>query len=138
MVILPHYVLPRASPKSNIFTSPLTSNCVQGNQYDKAKEHHLYDCIECGACSYVCPSQIPLVDYYKYAKAELNYLEFKKTKSESSQIKFENRENRLLRLKAQRAAKRKRTTKRTQNPEKVKKDLQATLDRVKLNLKNKE
>lgn len=31
-------------------------------------QYHLNDCFECGACSYVCPSNIPLVQYFKIAK----------------------------------------------------------------------
>ena len=33
-----------------------------------AEEFHLMDCFECGACSYVCPSHIPLVQYFRLAK----------------------------------------------------------------------
>jgi electron transport complex protein RnfC len=33
-----------------------------------ADDHHLMDCFECGACSYVCPSHIPLVQYFRLAK----------------------------------------------------------------------
>jgi electron transport complex protein RnfC len=31
-------------------------------------DYHLMDCFECGACSYVCPSHIPLVQYFRLAK----------------------------------------------------------------------
>jgi electron transport complex protein RnfC len=31
----------------------------------------LMDCIGCGSCSYVCPSHIPLVQYFNYAKGEM-------------------------------------------------------------------
>jgi len=34
-----------------------------------AKDFHLFDCFECGCCSYVCPSNIPLVQYFRIAKA---------------------------------------------------------------------
>ena len=103
---------------------------IKGGNLEKAREHHLFDCIECGACAWVCPSQIKLVDYYRYAKSELKYLDFKRQKSDQAQIRFEQREARLLELKQQRAAKRKRTRTRTKDPELIKKDLQATLDRV--------
>jgi electron transport complex protein RnfC len=33
-----------------------------------ADEFHLMDCFECGACTYVCPSHIPLVHYFRMAK----------------------------------------------------------------------
>ncbi|SCZ49125.1 electron transport complex subunit RsxC [Thiohalomonas denitrificans] len=39
-------------------------------QYETmAAEFHLNDCFECGCCSYVCPSNIPLVQYFRIAKS---------------------------------------------------------------------
>ena len=32
-------------------------------------DYHLMDCFECGSCSYVCPSHIPLVQQFRFAKA---------------------------------------------------------------------
>jgi electron transport complex protein RnfC len=32
-------------------------------------EQHLMDCFECGSCSFVCPSHIPLVQQFRMAKA---------------------------------------------------------------------
>jgi len=38
-------------------------------EYERmADEFHLMDCFECGACSYVCPSHIPLVQYFRLSK----------------------------------------------------------------------
>jgi electron transport complex protein RnfC len=38
--------------------------------YDKmAEEYNLMDCFECGSCSYVCPSHIPLVQYFRLSKS---------------------------------------------------------------------
>ena len=31
--------------------------------------YFLNDCFECGCCSYVCPAGIPLVQYFRIAKA---------------------------------------------------------------------
>ncbi len=36
--------------------------------------HHLQDCMECGACSFTCPSRIPLVQQFRVAKAQLRRL----------------------------------------------------------------
>ncbi|HSQ40871.1 MAG TPA: electron transport complex subunit RsxC, partial [Fibrobacteraceae bacterium] len=33
-----------------------------------ATQHHLLDCFECGCCSYVCPSNIPLVQQFRISK----------------------------------------------------------------------
>lgn len=34
-----------------------------------ASSYNLMDCFECGCCSYVCPSNIPLVQYFRIAKS---------------------------------------------------------------------
>ena len=34
-----------------------------------AEEFHVMDCFECGCCSFVCPSHIPLVHHFRVAKA---------------------------------------------------------------------
>lgn len=36
---------------------------------DMAEKFHLNDCFECGCCSYVCPANIPLVHFFRVAKA---------------------------------------------------------------------
>jgi electron transport complex protein RnfC len=39
--------------------------------YDEMLGYHVLDCIECGSCSYVCPSNIPLVQRFRVAKVLL-------------------------------------------------------------------
>jgi electron transport complex protein RnfC len=42
---------------------------AKSEEYERMTEgYHLMDCFECGACSYVCPSHIPLVQYFRLAK----------------------------------------------------------------------
>ena len=36
---------------------------------EMAESFHLNDCFECGCCSFVCPASIPLVQYFRIAKA---------------------------------------------------------------------
>jgi H+/Na+-translocating ferredoxin:NAD+ oxidoreductase subunit C len=38
---------------------------------DRLQDYRLFDCIECGCCSYVCPSHIPLVDEFRQAKSSI-------------------------------------------------------------------
>jgi electron transport complex protein RnfC len=33
-----------------------------------AEQFHLMDCFECGSCTFVCPSHIPLVQQFRVAK----------------------------------------------------------------------
>ena len=34
-----------------------------------ASAYNLMDCFECGSCSFVCPSHIPLVQQFRFSKA---------------------------------------------------------------------
>lgn len=48
--------------------------CQLGKQaykrrYADMMDYHLMDCFECGCCSFVCPAGIPLVQYFRVAKA---------------------------------------------------------------------
>lgn len=54
-----------------IFLNPSRLGLLAKNgEYDRmSEEYHLFDCFECGSCSYVCPSNIPLVQYFRVAKA---------------------------------------------------------------------
>jgi electron transport complex protein RnfC len=39
-------------------------------QYETMEQQYsLNDCFECGCCAYVCPSNIPLTQYFRIAKA---------------------------------------------------------------------
>ena len=45
---------------------------LEANQYEEAADNYdLHSCIECGLCSYVCVSRIPIFQYIKLAKYEL-------------------------------------------------------------------
>lgn len=53
----------------------LTPNMIMANskndRIEAAEYLNALDCFECGCCSYVCPSKIPIVHYIKYAKSEI-------------------------------------------------------------------
>ncbi|MEF9933319.1 MAG: electron transport complex subunit RsxC [Cetobacterium sp.] len=40
-------------------------------QWEEMAEYNLMDCIECGSCSYICPSNRPLTEAIKIGKAKL-------------------------------------------------------------------
>ncbi len=46
-------------------------NYVEQDMVDEMDEYNILNCIECGCCSYVCPSNRPLVHYMKIGKAEV-------------------------------------------------------------------
>ncbi|NNF62370.1 MAG: electron transport complex subunit RsxC, partial [Gammaproteobacteria bacterium] len=53
-----------------VFLNPSKLGLLAKNeQYEQmADDFHLFDCFECGSCTYVCPSHIPLVQYFRLAK----------------------------------------------------------------------
>ncbi len=42
--------------------------------FDRAEEERVMDCIECGSCSYTCPSNRPLLDYIRYGKGKVGVI----------------------------------------------------------------
>ncbi|HDL5779210.1 TPA: electron transport complex subunit RsxC [Mannheimia haemolytica] len=68
---------------------------ARAEDHDKSKEYHLDACIECGVCAYVCPSYIPLIQYFRQEKAKIEEIEEKARKAEEAKIRFEAREARL-------------------------------------------
>ena len=49
--------------------------------YEGMLGYHVMDCVECGSCSYVCPSNIPLVQRFRVAKALLREKQAKQRKA---------------------------------------------------------
>lgn len=47
---------------------------VESEKYEQAEQFFVMDCLECGACTYVCPAKRPLVQHFRRAKAEINAL----------------------------------------------------------------
>jgi electron transport complex protein RnfC len=56
-----------------LFLNPSQLGLLARNaQYERmVQDFHLMDCFECGACAYVCPAHIPLVQHFRAAKAML-------------------------------------------------------------------
>ncbi|MEZ8201788.1 electron transport complex subunit RsxC [Vibrio splendidus] len=75
---------------------------AKANELDKCEELNIKDCIECGACAFVCPSEIPLVQYYRQAKAEIKTRKGEATAAERAKIRFEEKNARMERDKAER------------------------------------
>jgi electron transport complex protein RnfC len=97
------------------------------------------DCIECGCCSYVCPSHIPLVDYFSFAKALHRKNIEDKRRTDAARERFEYREFRLERNNKERTemmeAKKKAIKEKMANEKGQKDKIAAAMDRVN---KNKE
>ena len=78
---------------------------ARAKEFDKIQQYYLFDCIECGCCDYVCPSHIPLVHFFRFAKAEIRAREQEKQKADLARQRYESRLARLQRDKAERTAK---------------------------------
>ena len=46
----------------------LLMNQSERNMWPEMEKERVMDCIECGSCSYTCPSNRPLLDYIRYGK----------------------------------------------------------------------
>ncbi|RKY11149.1 MAG: electron transporter RnfC, partial [Planctomycetota bacterium] len=47
------------------------SVAMEAGDYDAADAENVLDCIECGCCTYICPSKRPIVQWVKQAKSVL-------------------------------------------------------------------
>lgn len=77
---------------------------IRAGQLDGAVKVGLKDCINCGSCSYVCPSNIPLVQYFKYAQGELVARQQAEHKAQQTRRLVEERNRRFERIRAEQAA----------------------------------
>lgn len=49
----------------------LLGTLSQKNMFDELEKHYVYDCIECGCCTFTCPCNRPLLDYIHQGKANV-------------------------------------------------------------------
>jgi electron transport complex protein RnfC len=76
---------------------------IRTGQLESAVGYGLKDCISCGSCSYVCPSEIPLVHYFKYASGELVARQQAEHKAEQTKRLAEEKQARIERYKREQA-----------------------------------
>ncbi len=78
---------------------------VRASALDRAEHYNLFDCIECGCCSHVCPARIPLVQYFRHGKSASRIENLAAQKAEKARQRTEARTARLERLEAEKKAK---------------------------------
>lgn len=61
----------RACP-SGLAPCYMAASIKSGNLDEANEVFHVTTCVECGSCAFGCPASIPLVQYFKLAKSELN------------------------------------------------------------------
>jgi electron transport complex protein RnfC len=55
-----------------VFLNPsLLGDLARVTRYDDMVDAHLADCMLCGSCAYVCPSNIPLAQLFQASKVAL-------------------------------------------------------------------
>ena len=74
------------------------------DELEAAVDLGLSDCIACGCCAYVCPSHIPLVQYFYHAKGELSARQRAQLRSEATRKMALGRQQRLEREAREKAA----------------------------------
>jgi electron transport complex protein RnfC len=77
---------------------------IKAGDSNAAVARGLKDCIACGCCSFVCPSHIPLVHYFNFAKGELMEQERGKLKQEATKKLADERLARIQRIEREREA----------------------------------
>ena len=70
---------------------------ITNKNWETVEDLSLADCIECGCCAYACPSQIPLVDYYRHGKSALRLRELESARADKARKRHEARDQRLAR-----------------------------------------
>ncbi len=83
VLILPSEEAKRGERQACIRCSRCTNVCPMGLEpyllmtlaeksiLDRAEEERIMDCIECGSCSYTCPSDRPLLDFIRFGKSRV-------------------------------------------------------------------
>ncbi len=86
---------------------------IRSEDMDQATKFGLMDCVGCGSCAYVCPSNIPLVQYFNYAKGKITQTQRADHKQKEIKRLAEARSERMERIKrAKREAMAKRKAER--------------------------
>lgn len=141
---------PRAAPMPCINCGDCVATCpaslmpqllfraLAADQPERARELALFDCIECGCCAQVCPSHIPLVEYYRHGKARLRAKDLDLRRAALARRRFEARQERLQRERAEREARRRARAERLQQAELARDDIQAAIARARSKKRSEE
>ncbi|MFP4620806.1 MAG: electron transport complex subunit RsxC [Bacteroidales bacterium] len=52
----------------------LLKQLAQLERYEECEENAIMDCMECGSCSFTCPARVPLLDYIRLGKTNVNQI----------------------------------------------------------------
>jgi Na+-translocating ferredoxin:NAD+ oxidoreductase subunit C len=80
------------------------SALIRKDNLEAAAKIGVVDCFTCGSCSFVCPSHIPLVHYFAYAKGALAAQERESRKQDQTRELAQARQARVEKLAAAKKA----------------------------------
>jgi len=109
---------------------------VRNHKIQRSSDLSLMDCIECGCCDLVCPSHIPLTEYFRLGKSQLRSSLQEQQRAQKSEQRYLTRQDRLntqQNLKQQRRIERQQAASDQQIAQQ---NIAAALDRVR-NKQNK-
>jgi len=89
----------RLQPQQMVFA-------LKGGSLDLAVHEGLGDCIECAACNAVCPSHIPLAEWFRLGRFEARDQANEQRVASEARERFEARNARLERIAQEQEAKR--------------------------------
>lgn len=102
---------------------------------DRLQDYRLFDCIECGCCSYVCPSHITLVDEFRQAKSSVWSRRRKQLEAEQNKKRYLDKQARVEQQKKDKHIKRSAAIDEKADDESAKKkkqdEIAAAVNRVK-------
>jgi H+/Na+-translocating ferredoxin:NAD+ oxidoreductase subunit C len=108
---------------------------------ERLQNYHLFDCIECGCCSYVCPGHIPLVDEFRQAKSSIWNKRRKQLEAEQYKKRYLHKQARLEQQKKDKIDKRSVVIKKADDESVMRrkqKEIAAAVNRVKQKRKEKD
>ncbi|NQV72150.1 electron transport complex subunit RsxC [bacterium] len=69
-----------------VYLNPSRLGALAGARlYEDMLDYHIMDCMECAACSFVCPSNIPLVQRFRVAKGLLREQQARENEKQKAQ-----------------------------------------------------
>ncbi|WP_119308520.1 electron transport complex subunit RsxC [Cohaesibacter haloalkalitolerans] len=77
---------------------------IKADELESAVDIGLRDCIACGSCSFVCPANIPLVQYFNYAKGSLTAKQRAAHKQEETKRLVQFHDARMEKIKKEKQA----------------------------------
>ncbi|QIA63174.1 electron transport complex subunit RsxC [Vibrio astriarenae] len=93
---------------------------ASASNYELAESLGINQCMSCGACSFICPSRVPLTEYFHHAKSVLSHNKQSKHRQEKAKALSEARKIRLEKeAELKRAAKEAKKAKRKRGRSRV-------------------